>query len=168
MPPTPVTVVNATTQDVPVYIDEIGTVVASQSVTIMPQVQGQIIARSFKDGQLLKAKDPLFTIDPAPYQAVVDQAQASIKVAEANRDFAQSDFDRVSKLRSTGAISKEDYDTKASALAVNKAQVDSANAAYQTALINRHYCDIVSPIDGLAGTGWSTSAISSRPTRARC
>jgi membrane fusion protein, multidrug efflux system len=67
-PPPLVTIAEATTQDVPFYIDEIGTCTSPQSVSIRPQASGQITQMNFKDGDYLKIGDKLFTIDPRPYQ----------------------------------------------------------------------------------------------------
>ncbi len=69
MPPTLVNVVAAKTQDVPVYLDEIGKNAAFESVIVMPQVAGRITERSFQDGAELKKGQLLFTIDPRPFQA---------------------------------------------------------------------------------------------------
>ena len=76
-PPRPVTVSAAVTRDVPMYLDEIGTCTAYETVTIQPQVSGPITEIHFTDGQEVKKGDPLFTIDPRPYQAALDKAKAT-------------------------------------------------------------------------------------------
>src|SRR5947209_4088351 len=76
MPPPVVSVVNAVVRDVPVYLDEIGACAARESVTITPQIAGIITGRHFKDGEDLKKDQPLFTIDPRPFQAALDAANA--------------------------------------------------------------------------------------------
>src|SRR5438132_986561 len=75
-PARPVTVAKAITKDVPIYLDEIGTCAAYETVQVQAQVSGKIISRQFQDGSDVKKGDPLFTIDPRPYQAVLDQAKA--------------------------------------------------------------------------------------------
>src|SRR5439155_9034868 len=75
-PVRPVLVAKVITKDVPVYLDEIGTCAAYETVQVQAQVSGQIVARHFPDGSDVKQGDPLFTIDPRPYQATLDQAKA--------------------------------------------------------------------------------------------
>ena len=72
----PTLVAKVVTKDVPVYLDEIGTCAAYETVQVQAQVSGQIIARHFQDGSDVKKGDPLFTINPRPYQAALDQAKA--------------------------------------------------------------------------------------------
>src|SRR6478672_10563076 len=96
-PPAPVTVAEASLQDVPVYLDAIGKTVARETVAIQPQVAGRIVKIHFTDGANVRKGDMLFTIDPRPFEAAVSQAQANVtkdialkKQAEANmnRDLA--------------------------------------------------------------------------------
>src|SRR5438105_6719297 len=75
-PVRPVLVAKVITKDVPLYLDEIGTCAAYETVQVQAQVSGQIIARHFQDGADVKKGDLLFTIDPRPYQAALEQAQA--------------------------------------------------------------------------------------------
>src|ERR671913_1973893 len=76
-PPAPVSVVAAVTQDVPIYIDAVGKIVAREVVSIQPQVSGRITKIHFADGADVKAGDMLFTIDPRPFQAQLNQAEAN-------------------------------------------------------------------------------------------
>src|SRR6476646_8907111 len=82
-PPAPVSVTPAVAQDVPTYIDAIGKTVAREVVSIQPQVSGRITQIHFTDGANVKIGDLLFTIDPRPYQAQLDQAEANVAQAEA-------------------------------------------------------------------------------------
>ncbi len=75
-PPRPVTVAKVVAKDVPLYLDEIGTCAAYETVQVQAQVSGKIIGRHFQDGSDVKKGDLLFTIDPRPYQAALDQAKA--------------------------------------------------------------------------------------------
>ena len=151
MPAPLVTVVKATAQDVPKYLDEIGRNAAFEAVTITPQVGGRITERHFQDGENLKQGQLLFVIDPRPYKAQVDAAQASLAQAKAALDLAKIQFARDQSVIGTRAISQQDYDTKKNAVDVNQAQVDSAQAALETAQLNLEYCYIHSPISGRAG-----------------
>ncbi len=151
LPPPLVTVVIASAQDVPRYLDEIGKNTAFESVSVMPQVAGRITERRFHDGEDLKKGQLLFVIDPRPFQAQLDSAQANLAQAKAALELAKIQFERDRELVGTRAISKQDYDTKKNTVDVSEAQVEAAKAAIETAQINLDYCYIHSPIDGRAG-----------------
>jgi multidrug efflux system membrane fusion protein len=151
MPAPLVTVVKATTKDVPQYLDEIGRNAAFESVTVTPQVGGRIVERHFQDGENLKKGQLLFVIDPRPYKALVDSAEATLAQAKAALDLAKIQFARDQEVIGERAISKQDYDTKKNAVDVDQAQVEAAAAALETAKLNLEYCYIHSPIDGRAG-----------------
>ncbi len=147
-----VTVSTATAADVPVYIDEIGRAVASESVTIQPQVTGVLVGRHFVDGADVKKGDLLFEIDPRPFQAALAQAKAALLQNQAAFRFAKEDYARVETLQGTSAMSQEDMDQKKNAADVSDALVQAAEAAVETARLNLEYCKITAPIDGLTGT----------------
>ena len=151
MPAPLVTVVKATAQDVPRYLDEIGRNAAFESVTVTPQVGGRIVERHFHDGDNLKQEQLLFVIDPRPYKAQVDAAQATLAQTKAALDLARIQFARDEEVIGERAISKQDYDTKKNAVDVDQAQVEAAEAALETANLNLEYCYIHSPINGRAG-----------------
>lgn len=151
MPSPLVTVVKATAEDVPRYLDEIGRNAAFESVTVTPQVGGRIVERDFQDGESLKKGQLLFVIDPRPYKAQVDAAKATLAQAKAALDLARIQFARDQEVIGERAISQQDYDTKKNAVDVDQAQVDAAAAALETATLNLEYCYIHSPIDGRAG-----------------
>lgn len=150
-PPAPVTVVQAASQDVPVYIDAVGKISAREVVAIQPQVSGRIAQLHFTDGADVKAGQLLFTIDPRTYQAQLDQAQANLSQAEAALTLAQASFARVENVSDPRAVSRQDFDTKKSAVAAAQAQVQQQRAALESARLNLEYCSIRSPIDGRAG-----------------
>ena len=152
MPPPLVSVVTATAQDVPKYLDEIGRNAAFESVTVTPQVGGRITERHFQDGENLRKGQLLFAIDPRPYQAQVDSAQAALAQAKAALELAKIQFARDQQVIGSRAISKQDYDTKKNAVDVDQAQVEAAEASLETAKLNLEYCYIHSPIDGRAGS----------------
>jgi len=151
MPAPLVTVAEATAKDVPHYLDEIGHNTAYEAVTVTPQVGGRIVERHFQDGENLKKGQLLFVIDPRPYKAQVDSAQATLAQAKAALDLAKIQFARDQEVIAEHAISKQDYDTKKNAVDVDQAQVEAAAAALETARLNLEYCYIHSPIDGRAG-----------------
>lgn len=151
MPPPRVTVSEAVSKDVPVYLDEIGKCTALESVTITPQVAGIITERHFDDGADLKKGQVLFVIDQRPYKAALDSAKAQLSQAKAAQAFAKLELERYTAVANTKAISKSDFDTKQNAMDVANAQFEAAEAAVETAQVNLDYCTIRSPIDGRAG-----------------
>jgi multidrug efflux system membrane fusion protein len=151
MPPASVTVSAAKAQDVPMYIEEIGTTAAREYVAIQSQVAGQVQEIHFTDGQELKKGDKLFTIDPRPFEAAVAQAEATAGQRRAELELAKQDFARVKDLIATKAISQQEFDQKKNGVAVSEAQTKAADAAVQTAKLNLDYCFVRSPIDGRAG-----------------
>jgi multidrug efflux system membrane fusion protein len=152
MPPPMVTVAEAASKDVPVYLDEIGTIVATQSVQIQPQVTGPITKIGFVDGQTVKKGDLLFVIDPSPYQAALDHAVATLDQNQKKLDFAETDFKMAQDLQNLpGAMSREDYEQKKNTRDIAVAQIKISQADVDTAKVNLAYCTITSPIDGRCG-----------------
>ena len=150
-PPAPVTAVKALARDVPVYIDEVGKTVAREVVSIQPQVSGRITRIHFTDGAELKVGDLLFTIDPRPYQAQLNQAEANVAQAEAALSLAKVNFARVEKVSDPRAVSRQDFDARKSAVETAEATLKQNRAAVENARLNLEYCTIRSPINGRAG-----------------
>jgi len=136
-PVRPVTVAKVVTKDVPLYLDEIGTCAAYESVLVQAQINGVIITRNFQDGSDVKKGDLLFTIDPRPFQAALDQAKAQAELDQVN-------LKRQEDLRARKVVSQQDYDT-----AVANAQ--KSQAATEAAQVNLDWCYIKSPINGRVG-----------------
>jgi membrane fusion protein, multidrug efflux system len=150
-PPAVVTVAAAVTQDVPVYVDEVGRCVAREAVSVQPQVSGRVTEIYFTDGADLKKGDLLFTIDPRPYEAQLHSAEATLAQQKAALDLAKLQFQRAADLIGTKAIAQQDYDTRKNAVDVAAAQVRQSEAAVETARLNLEYTAIHSPINGRAG-----------------
>ena len=150
-PGKPVSVMRVITQDVPRYLDEIGTCAAYESVQVQAQVSGQIMARHFKDGADVKKGDLLFSIDPRPYQAALEQAQGQFAQAKAQLALDQANWNRQQELWAKRVASAQEADTARATVASDDAKVQSAQAAVSAAQVNLDYCTIRSPIDGRAG-----------------
>jgi multidrug efflux system membrane fusion protein len=150
-PPAPVTTMAVLQRDVPVYLDEVGKCVAREVVTIQPQVSGRITELHFVDGADVQKGELLFTIDPRPFQAQLDAAEANLTQAKAALEFAEVQYERGSKLIETKAIAQQEYDQRKNAQDVAAAQVEQNQAAVETARLNLQYCSIRSPIDGRTG-----------------
>jgi multidrug efflux system membrane fusion protein len=150
-PPAAVTVAAAIVRDVPVYLDEIGKTVAMETVSIVPQVGGKIIACHVEDGALVKKGQVLFEIDPRPFDAALASAEASLAQNQALLQLAKAEFRRFEDAAASAAVSRLEYDQKKNAVDVCEARVDAAKSAVDTAKLNLEYCRISSPIDGRAG-----------------
>ena len=125
-----------------------GRIEAVESVEIRARVSGYLQAIHFKAGAMVKAGDPLFVIDPRPYQADLDRATADFERAEAEAKLAGLDFKRTEELRGKSLLSAEQFDQKAAALKQAEASVRSAKAAKDAAALNIEFTQIKSPIDG--------------------
>lgn len=150
-PSRPVLVAKVITKDVPLYLDEIGTCGAYETVQVQAQVSGQVMARHFQDGADVKQGDLLFTIDPRPYQAALDQAQGQLAQAQSQLILDQITLKRQQELRARNVISPQDLDTAQATVKSDEAKVKTAEGAVAAAQVNLDYCNIRSPINGRAG-----------------
>jgi len=137
--------------DVPLYIDTFGNAVTISSVTIQPQVTGILKTTSFEEGSFVKKGDVLFEIDPAPYNAALQQAVGNVESAKATLDNAKINLVRQQELLSKRVSDQQTADNaQADALSAQGAY-DTAIAQYEQAKINLGYCTIQSPIEGKTG-----------------
>jgi membrane fusion protein, multidrug efflux system len=150
-PGIPVTAGTVEAADVPVYLQGIGTVQAYNMVAIKSRVDGQIVKVNFKEGDEVKEGEPLFQIDPRPYQAALEQAQAAKQKDEAQLAGAKLDLDRYAKLLGTGYQTRQSYDQQTALVGQLEAAIKGDEAAINNAQLNLHYADIRSPIDGRLG-----------------
>lgn len=149
--PVPVTVEPVVKQDVPVYLTALGTVQALNTVTVNPQISGQMLSINFKEGQEVKKGDLLAQIDPRPFQAAYDQAEAKQQQDEAQLATAQSTLTRNNALVAKGYVAQLDMDTFRNNVTNLIATVSADKAAVRAAKVNLDYTRILSPIDGVAG-----------------
>jgi multidrug efflux system membrane fusion protein len=149
--PIPVLAAAAITQDVPVYLDALGTVQAFYTVSVKAMIDGPLASVEFKEGQDVKTGDVLARIDPRPYQAALDQALGKKAQDEANLANARVDLARYQKLVATQYTSGQTADTQKSTVAQLVAQIQQDQAQIDTARTNLSYTTIQSPIDGRTG-----------------
>ncbi len=147
----PVVAGTAETQNVPIYVRGLGNVQAFQMVTVRSRVDGNITKVLFSEGQEVKAGDPLFEIDPRPFQAALEQAQATKTKDEAQLKGAQLDLERYQKLLPTGFQTRQQYDQQVATVGQLKGAIAGDQAQIDSAQLNLQYADIRSPIDGRTG-----------------
>ena len=138
-------------QDVPVYLDGVGSVRALNTVTVRSQVDGKLIAVNFTEGQDVKKGDVLGEIDPVIYKAQYDQAVAKKAQDEAQLANARLDLIRYQQLAASNAGSKQQADTQRATVAQQEALVNSDQAAIDNAQATLGYTKIIAPLSGRAG-----------------
>jgi multidrug efflux system membrane fusion protein len=147
----PVAVATAMREDVPIQVQAIGWAEAYATVTIRPQVEGQLTEIHFTEGQQVKIGDLLFTIDPRPFVAALRLAEANLLKNQALAQDAEREANRVTELFTKNmAADRERDQARANSDAV-RAQVQADQAAVENAKLRLEYCTIRSPIDGRAG-----------------
>src|SRR5215831_14804421 len=138
-PVVPVTVATAEARDVPVFVRGLGNVQAFKTVAVKTRVDGQIVKIDFQEGQEVKEGDLLFQIDPRPFQAMLDQAQANKTKDEAQLEGAQLDLERYGKLIGSGFQSRQSYDQQKATVDSLKGSIAADQANIDTAKLNLNY-----------------------------
>ena len=144
-------------QDVPIFQEWVAQLNGPTNAEITPKVQGYLLTQNYENGYFVKKGQLLYTIDPRPFQAQLDQAKAEVAVAEANVSRTQADVDRDTPLAAQNAIPKKQLDNDVANLASWKAQLLAKQAQVQQADLNLAWTKVYSPVDGIAGV--STSQI---------
>lgn len=164
-PPPEVLVTPVIQKDVPIYGDWVATLDGYVNANIQPQVSGYLIKQNYREGSLVHKGDVLFEIDPRPFQAALDQAQAQVSQArgqlaqaEAQFELATINVNRDTPLAAARAIAQSQLDTDVQTRAQDQAQIKTAQANIQTyeaaveqAQLNLGFTHVLSLIDGIAG-----------------
>ena len=154
-PPAPakpaVTVVDLHARPVSLTTELPGRVSAFRIAEVRPQVNGVILKRLFKEGDLVAAGQQLYQIDPAPYEAALASVRASLAHARASVTAAKLTEERYQALSEAHAVSRQDYDNAVATLLQDEADVASSQAAVRAAEINLAYTKMYSPISGRTG-----------------
>ena len=149
--PPPVTVVTVEPQQVALTSDFTGRVSAFREANVLARVSGVLLKRFYKEGTEVKAGQPLFQIDPAPYRAALDAAAAALAQARANAVNAHTTAQRDRDLISSHLVSEQQLDTDEATERSTAAAVKQADANVESARINLGYTNVTSPIAGIAG-----------------
>ncbi len=154
-PPAPgppdVDVTEVAQQDVPIYREWVAQLNGPVNAAITPKVQGYLLTQNYNNGFFVKKGQLLFTIDPRPFTASLDQEEAMVAQAQANVSLAQRNVERDIPLAAQNAIPQMTLDTDRSTLAANKAALTAAQAQLVQAQLNLNWTKVYSPIDGIAG-----------------
>lgn len=150
-PPPHVTVANPTKRSVVDYDEYVGRFVAVDAVEIRARVSGYLDKVHFKDGQIVKQGDLLFTIDRRPFQNALDQAQANLNQARAALAFAQSDIQRAQQLVRDRTISEQAFEQRTQAKRTAEASVAAQEAAVRQAALDLEFTELRAPVTGRIG-----------------
>lgn len=150
-PPPAVTVAKPVTQQVTDFLELTGSTSAFQSVDLVARIEGFLQSIDFADGATVPKDQLLFVIEPAPYEAKLAQAQASVDQTTAALATAQSEYDRQGRMIKDKATSQESLEQAQSNLATAKADLEQANANLTLAQINLSYTQVKAPFDGRMG-----------------
>ncbi len=148
----PVVAETAARKTVALELRAIGNVETVDTVTVKPQVGGELVGVHFREGTDVKAGQALFTIDPRPYEAALHQAEAALARDEANARNARLEAQRGEALFEQGVLSREQYDAQHNSADALDAAVRADRAGVEAARLDLGYCSIRSPIDGRTGS----------------
>ncbi|HET9522796.1 MAG TPA: efflux RND transporter periplasmic adaptor subunit [Terrimicrobiaceae bacterium] len=147
-PPPEVSIVQPVSKEVTEWDDFTGRLEPIKSVEVRPRVSGYLDSIHFKDGQVVKAGDLLFVIDPRPYEAEAERARAELKRAEAQRNLGLQNLQRAERLMQGSTIAQEQFDTRRNEYDIAAANVLEAQAAAKAAELNLEFTQVKAPIDG--------------------
>ena len=151
-PPAPeVLVTTVQPRDVPRVLERVATLDGFINANINAQVQGYIVSRDYQEGNVVKKGDPLFQIDPRPFEAALAQAKGTLAKDKANQVKADADEKRAIDLFNKKVTSDQERDTATAAADSTRANVEADAAAVKQAEINLGYTKITAPIDGVVG-----------------
>jgi multidrug efflux system membrane fusion protein len=150
-PNVPVVAAAATTADVPVLLDGLGSVTPIATVTVRSRVDGELVKIRFREGQIVRAGDLLAELDPRPYAAALAQAEAQHARDAALLKNAQLDLERYKTLFQQDSVAKQQLDTQESLVRQTEATVQMDRAAADTARLQLTYSRITAPVGGRLG-----------------
>jgi multidrug efflux system membrane fusion protein len=149
--PVPVVVTKVARSSIPVYLNGLGNVSPYYTVTVKSRVDGQLMKVDFNEGDLVKAGQTLIEIDPRPYQAALDLAQATLEHDQALLANAKVDLERYQGLVKTHSIPSQQLDTQVALVAQYQATIKQDQASIENAQLQLTYSKITAPITGVLG-----------------
>ncbi|MGH8274886.1 MAG: efflux RND transporter periplasmic adaptor subunit [Gammaproteobacteria bacterium] len=149
--PIPVTAVKVARENVPIYLTALGTVQAYNTVTVVPQVSGQLLSVDFQQGREIKKGDVIAQIDPSTYKAALEQAQGKVAQDQAQLRSAQYLASSYESLSEKKYVAAQTVQAQQQTVEQDKAAVQADKAAVDSAQVQLGYTTIRAPIDGIAG-----------------
>ncbi|PAU82296.1 efflux transporter periplasmic adaptor subunit [Halovibrio salipaludis] len=150
-PPPPVSVTEVQTEDVTIREDYAGRVRGAREVAVRARVEGVLEERLYDEGKVVKQGQPLFRIDPEPFEVALQAAEAQLQSARADLNQAEREWNRVSSLYEKNAVSERERDNAQSAFELAQAQVAVAEAEVERAELELGYTDVEAPVTGVTG-----------------
>jgi membrane fusion protein (multidrug efflux system) len=150
MPPAEVNAVTVAPQSLPESFEYVGQTAGSREVEVRARVTGILLKRNFDEGGRVKQGQSLFTIDPAPIQAVANRTEADVAAAQARLEQAKRNAARLKPLYAEKAVSQKEYDDALSAELIGAADLKAAQARLAEARLNLEYTRVESPVSGVA------------------
>lgn len=147
----PVTVKEVQPTTIPISAEAVAQTEGAKEVEIRPRVGGILLKRLYEEGDPVKAREPMFLIDPEPYKIALAQARAELAEQEARIEQARREEARLKGLLATQSISQREYDTAVSDLAVARATAQRAEANVREAELNLSYTTVTAPVSGISG-----------------
>lgn len=151
MTPMPVSVAEATLDDVPVVQRALGTVTPLANVLVRPRIGGHLTQIAFTEGQHVEKNDMLAQVDPRPYELALEQARSQLARDKAELANARIDMERYQTLAGQNAVSRQQLDTQIALVRQQEATVQASETAERSAALDLEYTSITSPISGRAG-----------------
>jgi multidrug efflux system membrane fusion protein len=148
---TQVAVATVAAREIATWHEFSGRLEAVERVDLRPRVAGTVQSLHFREGALVAKGDLLVTIDPAPYAAEVERADAQVVAAQALQSFTRSEHERAQRLREDGAIAQREHDERVNALREADAHLRAAQAALQSARLNLSWTQVRAPVAGRVG-----------------
>ena len=146
-----VVVASAQQQDLPIYLDGLGSATAFNTVTVKSRIDGQLTDVHFVEGRDVNKGDLLATIDPRPYQVALSQAQANLQRDSSQLGDARRIYERDKQLVAQGVIPQQQFDTQGASVGQVEGVVQADQAQVDNAKLNLSYCSITAPISGRVG-----------------
>ena len=150
-PPPAVTVAKPVQRMLSDYDEYVGRFAAVDSVEVRARVSGYLDSVDFKDGQMVKQGDLLFTIDKRPFQTALDQARANLTLAQSNLTYTESDLKRAQQLVTEKTITEQVFEQRSQAFRNAQASVAAASAAVRQAELDMQFTELRAPIGGRIG-----------------
>ena len=151
IPPPTVTVAPVASENVIPSVKFVGQAIAKEEVSLMARVPGFLVKKNFQNGSYVKKGDIVFVIEKPQYMAEVEAAKAAVLSAQADYQNASIEFNRLSKLKATNAVSQREYDKAVQTKYYTEGSLLSARAKLKTAELNLSYTDICAHCDGKLG-----------------